>query len=106
MSANGSGLKHVSTNASCTTPYMGKSGGATSCGLVVMWPGTPFADTNYTVTCTPKAVIASNGNNYPDFHIFIPDANKTTTSTTILFMANNSEQSDTLSGINCIAIHD
>jgi len=99
VSANGSGLKHVSTNATCDT---GGSSGSynNTCTISVPWPGTPFADTNYTVTCTPKGL--TNHQAVPV--IYIRDQDKTTTSVSVTVF---SEQGDgEVAGLNCIAIHD
>jgi|GEM_PF-4914845 len=103
VSSNGSGLKHISTNQSCTTGS--SSGQGYSCSIVITWPGTPFLDANYTVTCTPKAVSAGSQNWVP-YNLTIPDANKTTTTTTVVFTETANDTAGTLSGLNCIAIHD
>ena len=42
----GSGLKHA-RNSGCST-----TGGVSNCNITLAWPGTAFANTNYTVTCT------------------------------------------------------
>jgi predicted RNA-binding protein with TRAM domain len=104
VSANGSGFKHVRTNASC-----GTGGGiGSTCTIPVNWPGTPFVDTNYTVTCTPKSVAETGGGgaNIYSFTILIPDANKTTTSTNIEIDNLENNNGVIVTGLNCIAIHD
>jgi hypothetical protein len=100
ISASGSGIKHVRTNAACTTG----SGIGASCQILVNWPGTPFADTDYTVTCTPKAVSFVSGS--ASYDLTIPDANKTTTSTAVTIANLEYNNPTTVTGLNCIAIHD
>lgn len=101
VSANGSGLKHVSTNSSCTATSDCSHTDET-CGVVISWPGTAFADTNYTVSCTAKNVV----NHGFSWNIFILDSNKTTTSTTVNLIEHGACATVTLQGLNCIAIHD
>jgi hypothetical protein len=101
ISADGNGIKHVRTNNSCTT---GTTIGDT-CQISVVWPGTPFTDTNYTVTCTPKAYTwTSKGATIAAYTILIPDANKTTTSTNVVVEGLGG--GTTVTGLNCTAIHD
>lgn len=99
VDATGNGIKHVRTDASCET---GDVPGDT-CTIDIIWPGLPFADTNYTVTCTPKAitVVAS------PVILVIPDANKTTTGVSVV-VENLTETRSVVGvgGLNCIAIHD
>lgn len=100
VSANGSGLKHVSSDVSCTAKTS-DSQSSNTCQVVIDWPGTAFADTNYTVTCTPKTVSGGLA-----WNITIPDSGKTTSSTTVQLVMWGADESVTLSGLNCIAIHD
>ncbi len=103
ISANGTGLKHMRTDDSCTT------GGNINdtCQILIAWPGTPFADTNYTVTCTPKAFsYSSSGATIVSYTFLIPDSGKTQSSTTIIVQNLDSNAHITISGLNCIAIHD
>lgn len=97
ISSNGSGIKHVRTNASCTTDtYPGHT-----CTIVINWPGTGFADPNYTGTCNAKG--ASSGS----FALLIPDSNKTTTSMTVVVEnLTYPGMQVTVNGLNCVAIHD
>lgn len=103
ISTNGSGIKHMRTNASCTTgPHIGNT-----CEIQIVWPGTPFLDTSYTVTCTPKAFSWSDSSaTITSYTILIPDANKTTTSTNVAVENLDEGSKVTITGLNCIAIHD
>ena len=103
VSADGSGIKHVRTNTACTP---GTSAGNT-CTISVDWPGTPFADANYTVTCTPKLVQGETGGETTyGYAIYIPDANKSTTSTSVVVENLTTGASIAVTGMNCIAMHD
>jgi hypothetical protein len=99
----GTGIKHVRTNASCTP---GSTLGNT-CGIVVNWPGTAFADTNYTATCVAKSV-SGGGGGFTEFPwaLLIPDAGKSTASMTVTIENLHTGNALTVNGLNCIATHD
>jgi hypothetical protein len=104
VSANGSGLKHISSSASCTTYEYDDD----YCSVTITWPGTAFADTNYDVVCTPKT--GYNASNSEIF-LYVPDADKTTTSATVIIQvgsagSNNGGRTTLAPGFSCIAIHD
>jgi hypothetical protein len=101
VSSNGSGIKHVRTDAACTTG----SNIGNNCQIQVYWPGTLFSDTNYTVTCTPKRVSFSGGYSV-GYDLTIPDANKQTGFTTVTISNLSQSTAVTVTGLNCIAIHD
>ncbi len=103
VSADGSGFKHVRTNASCET---GASVGST-CNIVVDWPGSPFADANYTATCNVKSISGNGtgGASY-SFVLQIEDVNKSAESMTVVVVNLSNDSPLTVNGLNCIAIHD
>jgi hypothetical protein len=104
VSSNGSGLKHVRTDASCTTSTSMLS----TCAVSITWPGTAFADTNYTITCTPKNITWNlHGATIVAYSLTIPDSSKTTSgASVVLTNLETSGGQPTLAGLNCIAIHD
>jgi predicted RNA-binding protein with TRAM domain len=105
VSATGSGIKHVRTNLACST---GSHIGDT-CTIPVSWPGTPFADTNYTVTCMPKSVSGnwnSGNDNIVGYTLLIPDANKGPSAVNVVVENLQNSFYTTVTGLNCIAIHD
>lgn len=100
VDASGTGIKHARTNSSCTT---GSSVGNT-CAIVINWPGTGFADTNYTATCNAKGNPSETS-----FALLISDSNKGTTSMTVEVenvSSTTNPEPVSVSGLNCIAIHD
>jgi hypothetical protein len=82
----GSRLKHARTTNGCTTN--------SSCTATLTWSGTPFADTNYTVVCTPESTIGEG---------IISVTNKTTTGITLTFTGSTHTG---FFGVGCIAMHD
>jgi hypothetical protein len=82
---NGAGIKHLRTPG-CT---------GTGCVFTVTWPGTAFADTNYTVVCTPEPVAVG-----------VSVSNKTTTSISVAAATVTPNNVITLTEIDCIAMHD
>jgi hypothetical protein len=92
VNAQGSGLKHKRAG-SCTPSFMD------ACEVTITWPGAAFADTNYTVVCTPDSYLG-RGTDTGVFSII----NKTTTSIAVGFKA--SSTTDAFSGIECMAMHD
>jgi hypothetical protein len=94
----GTGIKHARTNASCTT---GNDQGDT-CTITLSWAGTAFADTNYTVVCEPKG---GPGSQNADAYVYVSDSTKATSSVGVTIKTLNSLPA-TLSGVQCIAIHD
>jgi hypothetical protein len=94
----GTGIKHVRSTASCTT---GNNVGNT-CSVTITWPGTAFADTNYTVVCSPEKQIASP---YAASWFFIPLGGRTT-STFVVTMETLNSLATSLNSLDCIGIHD
>jgi hypothetical protein len=92
VNAQGSGLKHKRAG-SCTPSFMD------SCEVTITWPGIAFADTNYTVVCTPDNYIG-RGTETGVFSII----SKTTTSIAVGFKS--SSPTDSFTGIECMAMHD
>jgi hypothetical protein len=107
ISASGSGLKHISTNTSCQTYKYDWN----FCKISITWPGTPFADTNYDVVCTPKTGALGNGSSAPQgILLYVADEDKTTTSVNVTVQIGRTNDAGGLvtisPGISCIAIHD
>jgi len=109
----GQTVKYASTNSGCTT-----NGENYYCTIQITWSGTAFSDTNYGVVCTPKSVSAAYGTvvDIPGdgtqelddgaFSLVIPDANKTTTTTTVKVVSlSNMGTNITVTGLSCIAVH-
>lgn len=98
IDAAGSGIKHARAGG-CN------AGSNLSCSVTVSWPGSAFADTNYTAVCTPDN-IGSSG-----FSI----TNKTTTSVTVTTFSLNVQVVGSsggtgppisMGGVECMAMHD
>jgi len=106
VDSNGSGIKHVSSNASCQTyQYNGNF-----CPVTINWPGTPFIDTAYDVVCSTKnGAYPDNSNTPSGYVLYVPDSGRTTTSITVNIQVNNTTNGGGLitlaPGISCIAIH-
>ena len=107
VSSNGSGLKHASTNGSCTMDDIYFN----YCKILLTWPGIPFADTNYDVVCMPKTgYYPPRTDNDTGFILYVTDADKTTTSVNVTVqmsvVSSHIGFSTVSPGISCIAIHD
>lgn len=103
VDAGGSGIKHVRTAATCSTG----SSAFDTCNIVVTWPGTPFADANYTATCNIKTFTGNGtGGAVYGFTLLILDANKLPGSMTVVVQNTIDNGPLTVDGLNCIAIHD
>lgn len=106
VDTNGSGIKHVSSNASCQTyQYNGNY-----CTVTINWPGTPFIDTAYDVVCSTKnGAYGSNSNTPSGYILYVPDSGRTTTSIDVNIQVDRTTNGGgliTLSpGITCIAMH-
>jgi hypothetical protein len=92
VDAQGSGLKHARAG-SCTPSDMDV------CEVTITWSGTAFADTNYTVVCTPDNY-SGVGTETGVFSI----VSKTTTSIGVGFKS--SSPTNSFTGIECMAMHD
>src|SRR5579859_1328642 len=92
---SGTGFKHVRT-LSCTTA----ASASASCSTTVTWPGTAFADTNYTYGC--------NLDQTGGFTAYLnSDSGSKTTSTVSVRIINTPGNSTAANGtLNCWAWHD
>jgi hypothetical protein len=94
VTATGSGFKHARTTASCTTG----SNPGDRCYFTISWPGLAFADTNYTTTCTAEYEVGG-----PSIIV----STKTTSNITVTVVNDGVlDGDDTVTGLDCIAIHD
>lgn len=86
VDADGSGLKHARGNFTCASNN-------SQCAVQLDWPGTAFANTNYTAVCWTNSpgFVASNGG-------------KATNSITIDLT--RIQQFLTIVDVDCIAMHD
>lgn len=86
VNADGSGLKHARGNFTCASNN-------SQCAVQLNWPGTAFANTNYTAVCWTNSpgFVASNGG-------------KATNSITIDLT--RIQQFLTIVDVDCIAMHD
>jgi hypothetical protein len=95
--ANPSVIQHVHSSSSCTT---GNNLGNT-CTITITWP-VAFVDTNYTVVCSAEG---GTGGSSPSAFMYVPTATRTVTTIKVTMKTLNSLNA-TLSGVDCIAMHD
>jgi len=91
-------IRHGRTTSSCST---GNTQGNT-CSVTVSWTGSAFSDTNYSVTCTPQSGV---GSSFASAFVYVPVGSRTTSGVSVTIETLNS-LSATLSGVDCIAVHD
>jgi hypothetical protein len=90
---NASGFKHVHADSTCTTATALGS----TCTFSVALPGNPYADTNFTTTCTG---VGTTGG------VPILTVHAATASQLTLQIQAGSATAATIGGADCIAVHD
>jgi hypothetical protein len=95
--------KEARTTNTCTTST---AGGAT-CFVRLVWPGTAFPDTNYSVVCMAEGGQPNPPGAFEPNQIYVLPASKRTTGVDVTMQKDTyNAEPVVLQGVNCIAMHD
>lgn len=103
VSATTGQIEEARTSTGCHT----SGGWTTTCSVSLTWP-IAFADTNYTVVCTPENTSIQYPNPYQDpTWVYVLPASKRTTGVSVTIGdAGTGSIPAYLNGVGCIAVHD